>query len=1247
MLSMLEDSSSPYEAPPPAFSYDELFPSLPENEIKVNDLAGPNNNADMGQWTNKMKLKSTVITQMFRVPVEERRFREMNNQRFGEQGEQAKICADIMQKTGAHIEISSSKDQSLTILVTGKEEAVLKARRQIVKELQTQAFITISIPKEHHRFLLGKGGEKLTKLELSTATKISVPRPDKNSDLIEITGTKEGIDRARHEIQLISDEQGKLAFERLNIEKVYHPFIFGPHNSVLNQIVAETGARINIPPPSIMRDELTIAGEKEAVAQAKERVLAIYEERKRNCRTISVEITKNQHKYVIGQRGATLQEILAETGVSVEIPPADKQSDTITLRGDQDKLGPALTMVYSKANSVKTEHLDVPSWLHKYIIGKKGANIKNLLQELAKVQVDFIGESIKIEGPKEDVEEACKELKKMVENLRKQIAYDEVKVNPSLHRHIIGKNGANINRLKEDTKTLINIPSDGDSDIVRIEGPPEGVAQVKSLLLEMINKMENEVTKDLVIEQRFHRSLIGTKGEKIREIRDKFNQVNITFPEPGFKSDKVSIRGPKPDVDACIKYLKGVGSELVINNFTVEVPIYKQHHKFIIGKGGANIKKIRDETNTKIDLPAEGAVSENITIRGKKEDVLLAKNKILAIQEELANVISVEIRIPAKLHNSIIGTKGKLIRSITEDCGGVTIKFPTEGSGNDKVSIRGPKEDVEKAKKLLVELSNEKQLTGHTAEVKASPEQHKFLIGKNGANIKKVRDKTNARIVFPNETDDDRDTITIIGRKEEVEAAKKELESIIDDLKNTDETTVEIEPKHHKYFVARRAEELKKISDEFGGVAVSFPRIGSNSNVVTLKGAKDYLGPAKQRLLEIVKDLDAMVTKECIIPQEHHRTVLGSKGSKVQYIQRQFNVTIKFPDRERGEDNGRPTMNGDYHPEEAEVDTSRNIIIVKGKQEDCDAACQALLDLVPVSESVEVPYDLHRFIIGQKGRDVRSMMEKFDVSIIIPPQQDQSDVIIVKGTPDNVAKTKEALKERVGQLELDKQDRILKSFKVTFDVDPVHHPKIIGRAGANVNKIRKDFDVNINCPDRDLESESAVTIIGYEKNVLEAQEHILKLVQEQENMYKEEVTIDNRIHSRIIGSRGRNVRQIMDQYKVDIRFPRSGEDPDIVIISGNEDDVLDAKDHLLNLEEEYIQDVKERDFMKQYTHPPSRNGNYDANGPRYNDKGFVVKGAPWEKGSSVPDTTNVQEFPSFGSGGDMPTKPVAWGPSRR
>jgi len=61
-------------------------------------------------------------------------------------------------------------------------------------------------------------------------------------------------------------------------------------------------------------------------------------------------VKKSQHKYIIGTKGQNLQEILAETGVSVEVPPLDTPSDTITLRGDADKLGMALTAVYTKVS---------------------------------------------------------------------------------------------------------------------------------------------------------------------------------------------------------------------------------------------------------------------------------------------------------------------------------------------------------------------------------------------------------------------------------------------------------------------------------------------------------------------------------------------------------------------------------------------------------------------------------------------------------------------------------------------------------------------------------------------------------------------------------------------------------------------------------------------------------------------------------------------------------------------------------
>ncbi len=142
-------------------------------------------------------------------------------------------------------------------------------------------------------------------------------------------------------------------------------------------------------------------------------LLNIYKQ-KRKTTTISVEVKKSQHKYIVGPKGNTLQEILQNTGVSVEMPPLDSASETIILRGEPDKLGPALTQVYAKvsffgiywpyfqqnacerqlftchlcvlqAKSVIVVEVIAPAWLHRFIIGKKGQNISRITQQLPKV----------------------------------------------------------------------------------------------------------------------------------------------------------------------------------------------------------------------------------------------------------------------------------------------------------------------------------------------------------------------------------------------------------------------------------------------------------------------------------------------------------------------------------------------------------------------------------------------------------------------------------------------------------------------------------------------------------------------------------------------------------------------------------------------------------------------------------------------------------------------------------------------
>ena len=46
----------------------------------------------------------------------------------------------------------------------------------------------------------------------------------------------------------------------------------------------------------------------------------------------------------------------------------------------------------------------------------------------------------------------------------------------------------------------------------------------------------------------------------------------------------------------------------------------------------------------------------------------------------------------------------------------------------------------------------------------------------------------------------------------------------------------------------------------------------------------------------------------------------------------------------------------------------------------------------------------------------------------------------------------------------------------------------------------------------------------------------------------------------------------MDQYKVEIRFPDEGADPDIISVIGAEANVQECVDYILNLAEEYVSD---------------------------------------------------------------------------
>lgn len=69
----------------------------------------------------------------------------------------------------------------------------------------------------------------------------------------------------------------------------------------------------------------------------------------------------------------------------------------------------------------------------------------------------------------------------MTKELVEKLTFTEIQVDPKFYKHIIGKNGANVNRLKDELEVTINISENDGRNIIRIEGSKEGVDTTKQV----------------------------------------------------------------------------------------------------------------------------------------------------------------------------------------------------------------------------------------------------------------------------------------------------------------------------------------------------------------------------------------------------------------------------------------------------------------------------------------------------------------------------------------------------------------------------------------------------------------------------------------------------------------------------------------------------------------------------------------------------------------------------------------------
>jgi len=878
------------------------------------------------------------------------------------------------------------------------------------------------------------------------------------------------------------------------------------------------------------------------------------------------------------------------------------------------------------ANSYTTQEIDAPRWCRPKFIGQKGANIQKLQQQFPKAKIDIKQDSDKIEvsGPLEVVDEAAKSIRAQIKNILTNFTVKELKVPQSNHGRIIGNKGANLRTYQQKYEGLnIRLPNtDEKSDIIKIEGRPEDVAEVYKELVAQAQKYANEATETVVFEQKYHKFFFQKVDrsenavDRISLIRKKYpDSLNIQFPDRNSGSDNIVVRGPKQFVASSIKDMKALYNEIVANNYTGSVLIMKQFHRTIIGKGGANIQKLKSEFDVQIDIPDPTEESQLIKITGKKEKVDKCRQRLRKIESEQANIVEESITIQQKLHSQLIGKKGAQINELRSKYS-VMIQFPEKGEKSDAVMIRGTPDQVKGAKAELSAIAAVKLEEGYTESVECPAEHIKFMIGKGGKTKQELQEKFDVTLILPSK-DSSEAILTILGKEKNVKSAKAEIQKRLDVLKETKEITVSVPKKFHVQFIRRgkTGNILSALQADFAGTNIKVPKQDSEEEVFTINGPINCVEDVKAEILQFVERFENTAEIEVELPckNEDIRSLIGTQGANINKVQDDHQVEIKI---ERAE-----AADGE--------DVSDKTVKAKltGHKDRLEAAKADLLAMCPKTIEYDMPSEYHGILLGQRGAGIRKLCEELQITIKVPKKQENGETansITLKGTDDKLDNAIKVLDDRKAGYAEEAKNRYLKSYQLELAVPVEFHSKLIGVGGEHITALRDEHDVNIQMPDRKKDpSNEIIKITGYQENAENAAKAIETFCDNLMQYVIKDVQIEISVHRRIIGQRGRGVRKLMADHQVEIKFPRNDdENKDMVRVSGPPSNVDEAIEALTALEEEFLQEVGEDDVYDTRYKPsvPGQQALADAeerqkggNRSRGGNKGGynAPKDAPW------------------------------------
>ncbi|KAJ1981438.1 hypothetical protein H4R34_002070 [Dimargaris verticillata] len=798
---------------------------------------------------------------------------------------------------------------------------------------------------------------------------------------------------------------------------------------------------------------ITVSGDKDALDTVVDALNSLFEELSRSTRTVTLTIPKRQHRFLVGGKGSVVHEVLAGTGCSMELPPASDPLESVVIRGPEAKLIEALTLVMDKTSDIHVDSVDLLTIHHTPSPADHAAQVLRYLTARNKLKSVELAHSAKVHLPRHPEQDHDYTIEVVTSSMldminARQALVELLKglpphytlvcpIEPHLHGHLMGRHGQNAERIHSTYGVDLVF---GDKDrpqpdvlLVYDENPlvdslihdkrqhADAVVhllqQVARELTERSRKTTDHTTQTLHIPARYHRYIQGPDNARLDAVLGSGSLAYVVFGDGtssggGGNANQVTIQGPTEEVTRVAAELARLSDEAreqeALNSYASTLSVPQQHLPHVIGKGGANLTRLKDQFDVKIDVDDRAAANSapgtaTITLKGSKDQVEAGQAEIEALVDRLADHTVSTLRVDHRMHRALIGAQGRFVKRL-EDKYGVFIKFPrsdsdatstnddTTGHSRDDIIIKGGRKGVEAAKQELQELAEYEEANNQSISFTIPARSLPHVVGRSGAKVNEIKNLTNARIDLGSAPPGDDRTgevsITIRGTRKGIQEARQMIQAVVKEQKSLVTVQLPIDAAHHRFLIGSGGSKIRELIEKCGGdqdlttgpkaCRVLFPRKQSpedEANVVTVKGDQAVVAKVVAKLEALANELKERVCTTVNIPVSEHPLIIGRGGATLRDIQAKHKVDIEFPHLQGS------------HGRHADAAHDPTLVRIHGKAKGCQSAANDLLSRVRTQERIAVPLPLHQLLGGSGSSLWRSL--RSDLNVFIDPEDQQ------------------------------------------------------------------------------------------------------------------------------------------------------------------------------------------------------------------------------------------------------------------